>query len=394
MFFYRKILSVLEKQLNTKEIIVLTGMRRTGKTTILKHLFDQIESRNKAFFDLDNILDRKIFEEEDYNNIWHNLKPFNITNSERVFLFLDEIQSMPEIVKAIKYLYDHYNVKFFLTGSSSFYLKNLFPESLSGRKIIFELFPLDFEEFLIFKGVQKNFYDDFYEKDKNKNVIQYEKDKKLFDEFLQYGGFPQIALTDSYEQKTFILKDIFNSYFEKDVRGIGDFRQITTMRDLILLLMQRTGSKIDINKLSSQLGTSRVTVTSYISFLEATYFIHLVHPFSRNVDREVSGTKKIYCCDTGIISLAGNISQGSLFENCCFLGLRKFGEIKYYQKRSGQEIDFVLSDKKLAVEAKTTGSVYDLKNLSKQSAQLKINDYFLLTDRFVEDERIIPASEL
>src|SRR3989338_7491348 len=100
--YKRKLYYKIKNKIKDKEIIVITGMRRVGKTTILR------------------------------------------------MIFIEEMQIKPDITKVVKYLYDHYNVKFFLTGSSSFYLKNLFPESLAGRKVIFELYPLDFEEFLLF----------------------------------------------------------------------------------------------------------------------------------------------------------------------------------------------------------------------------------------------------
>ena len=161
MTFQRKLFTILKKQIKSPEIIVLTGMRRVGKTTLYQALFAEIASSNKLFLDIENPLIKKIFEELDYNNIWKNLAKLGLNTNQKTYVFLDEIQAMPAIVKPIKYLYDHYNVKFFVTGSSSFYLKNLFPESLAGRKLIFELFPLDFSEFLTFKGQSKDFYDSF-----------------------------------------------------------------------------------------------------------------------------------------------------------------------------------------------------------------------------------------
>src|SRR3989304_7269068 len=119
MLYTRAIFSQLESELQTKEATVITGMRRVGKTTALMHLYDLIQSRNKALFDLENPLHRKIFEEENYDAVWNNLQQFGITNSEKVYLFLDEVQNLPEISRVVKYLYDHWNVKFFLTGSSS-----------------------------------------------------------------------------------------------------------------------------------------------------------------------------------------------------------------------------------------------------------------------------------
>ena len=211
MLYKRKLYETLVRKIKDKEIIVVTGMRRVGKTTLLKMIFDELESKNKAFFDLENPLNQKIFEEENYDNVWANLNQFGVSNHERAFIFIDEIQAKPEIIKVVKYLYDHYDAKFFLTGSSSFYLKNLFPESLSGRKMIFELYPLSFEEFLLFRGHKKKFHDNFEEKDKNKNKIECEKIKKLYEEYVEFGGFPQVVLASENDKKKEILVEIFKS---------------------------------------------------------------------------------------------------------------------------------------------------------------------------------------
>jgi predicted AAA+ superfamily ATPase len=369
-------------------------MRRVGKTTIFRMIFDRIESKNKVFFDMENPLSQKIFEEIDYNNIWANLKSFGIDNKTRAFIFLDEIQAKPDIVKVVKYLYDHYDVKFFLTGSSSFYLKNLFPESLSGRKIIFELFPLDFEEFLLFKDYKKEFYEKFKEKDKKKNKIEYEKIKKLYDEYLEFGGFPQVVLAENIEQKKEMLLDIFKSYFEKDVQGLADFKEINKFRDLLLLLLKRIGAKLDISRLSSELGVSRETIYSYISFLEKTYFICLISPFTRSIDREVSGTKKIYICDNGIGKYIGKCEDGNLLENAVFNNLRSNGEIKYYEKRSGGEIDFILSEKSMALEVKNKGDEKDYLKLKRIANSLKLSEFYVISKQFIDKKGFIIALDI
>ncbi|MFQ6610905.1 MAG: ATP-binding protein [Fidelibacterota bacterium] len=384
----------MKDQLKTKEIVVLTGMRRVGKTTLLIKIFDEIESENKVFLDLDNILDQMIFEEIDYNNIWANLRSYNISPEKKAYIFLDEIQVKPDIVKAVKYLYDHYDVKFFITGSSSFYLKNLFPESLAGRKVIFELFPLDFAEFLIFNGVTVSFHRDLSVKAKKKNKVEFEKLKKYYGEYLLFGGFPQVVLAENEIQKRRYLGDIFTSYFEKDVKVMADFRRMSAFRDLLFLLLQRIGSKLDITKLSSEVGVSRETVYSYISFLEATYVLFLISPFTRNVDREISGTKKVYFCDNGLLNQFARVSSGSLLENAVFLNLRKFGTLNYYQRRSGMEIDFILQDKQIALEVKTRGTVSDYNTLSRLSTSLGLKEHYLISQTFGQEEYIIPASDL
>lgn len=389
--FHRKLLTAIGKQIPEREIIVLTGMRRVGKTTLLKMLFDKIDSDNKVFLDLENLINQKIFDEVDYNNIWNNLSPFGISKNDKAYIFLDEIQTFPQIVSVVKYLYDHYDVKFFLTGSSSYYLKNLFPESLAGRKIIFELFPLDFEEFLIFKENPVSFPNSFIEKEENRNYIVYEKCKKYYDEFLIFGGFPQVVLAKNEDQKKIFLNDIFTSYFEKDVKSLADFKQINAFRDLIFLLMQRIGSKLDISKLASALNLSRHTIYSYLSFLEQTYFISLITPYSKSVDREISGTRKVYACDSGFVNLFARVDGGNLLENAVYNCIRQFGSVKYYQKRSGSEIDFLIPELNIALEVKTKADQRDINKLAGLADKLDYKECYVISKEFVDLKNVIPT---
>lgn len=394
MYIHRKIEIEIKKYLNIKEIILLTGMRRAGKTFLLKHIFENIKNKNKIFLDLENPIEQKIFEEQDYNNIWGNLRTYGISPKDKSYIFIDEIQEKPEIVKAIKYLYDHYDVKFFVTGSSSFYLKNLFPESLAGRKIVLELYPLDFEEFLAFKNYKKNFEPEFSAKDKNKNLIAFEKEKKIYDEYIEFGGFPQVALAESPDDKKQYLTDIFKSYFEKEVEKLADFSKLSAFRDLLLLLCGRIGAKLDISKLSSEVGVSRETIYSYLSFLQATYFISTISTLTKSVDREVSASKKIYICDTGLANHLDKTASGALLENAVFNNLRKYGKIQYYEKRSGGEIDFILSEKQIGIEVKQTGSESDYKKLSRMCKKLKLKQCYVISKKFIDKPGFITACDL
>ncbi|MEZ5199053.1 MAG: ATP-binding protein [Bacteroidales bacterium] len=375
-------------------MVVLTGMRRTGKTTLLKMVFDTVKSENKIFLDLDNIIDQKLFDEDDFNLIWKNLKPLGISTDEKAYVFIDEIQSKPEITKVLKYLYDHFDVKFFLSGSSSFYLKNLFPESLSGQKVIFELFPLDFEEYLIFKEKKVKFSKSFIEKENSRNYFAFEKYKNDYEEFLLYGGFPQVVLEKDENQKKRILKDIFSAYFEKDVKSMTDLKQLNILRDFILLLFQRIGSKLDISKLASALNISRPTVYSYLSFLEQTYFISLITPYSKSVDREISGTRKVYACDTGFVNLFARVDQGNLLENAVFNCIRHFGNVNYYQKRTGTEIDFVLPEISTALEVKTKADQRDIIKLKSLSEKLEHKESYIISKEFVDFKNVISTVDL
>jgi len=147
----RLLFNQIKKYIDSPEAIVVTGMRRVGKTSLIRFIYDKIDSDNKIFLDLENPLNQKYFEEENYETIKSALEFLGIDFTKKSYLFLDEIQLLKNLPSVVKYLIDHYRIKCFLTGSESYYLKNLFSESLVGRKYIFELFPLNFKEFLLFK---------------------------------------------------------------------------------------------------------------------------------------------------------------------------------------------------------------------------------------------------
>lgn len=393
MFYARDILSQLERELTTDEIIIITGMRQVGKTTIMRYLSDRIESTNKTFLDLENPLHRKVFEEENYDSVWNNLAQFGITNREKSYLFLDEVQNLPQISKVVKYLYDHWKVKFFLTGSSGYYLKNLFPESLAGRKIIFEMFPLTFKEFLRFKGRERKTAVSFAEKAEKKNKIAFEQYYSYYQEYLEFGGFPKVVLEPHVARKRILLGEIFTSYFEKDVKTLADFRDLSKLRDLILLLVPRVGSRFEINKLASELSISRETVYVYLAFLEQTYFISLLPKFTKSIDRKAAGSKKLFFCDSGIANALGKISQGQLFEQGIFQSLRSSFKLAYYAKEARSEIDFIV-DGRIGLEVKLSTSRQDIENLKRRIKATGITEFYLVSLNYSDDEKTIVGIDI
>lgn len=362
----RKLYNNIIHNLDTPEALVVTGMRRVGKTTLYQQVFDTIKSNNKIFLDLENPLNQKYFEEVNYESVKYTFQTLGIDLSEKAYIFLDEIQFVKNLPSVVKYLIDHYKIKFFLTGSSSFYLKNLFSESLSGRKIIYELSPLDFEEFLLLKGSNLSIPNKI-------NEPIYRTIIPLYREYAEFGGFPGVITKTSAEEKHEALEDIFTSYFNKEVLNLGAFRNNQVVRDLMLLLINRIGSKIDVQKLSQELGVTRVTINEYLAFLEGTYFISLVPPFSTNKDVEIRAAKKVYLCDSGLVNNLGDIPFGGIFENTVYNQLRCKGEVNYYQRKSGVEIDFIL-DKKIAWEVKTKGTKQDVNKLNRLIESLKLTE--------------------
>lgn len=364
----RKLYAQILARIDTPEAIVVTGMRRVGKTTLLKQLFNDLKSVNKLFLDLENPINQKYFAEENYETIKYQLESLGINSNEKAFIFLDEIQYVKNSPSVVKYLSDHYKYKFFLTGSSSFYLKNLFTESLAGRKIIYELFPLDFAEFLQLKG--SNFRPSPIGSSVSKPL--YDTIMPLYREYVEFGAFPGVIVKGSVQEKREALEEIFTAYFSREVINLGGFRNNVVVRDLILLLASRIGSKVDVQKLASELGVSRVTINDYLAFLEGTYFISLIMPYSRGLDTEIRGAKKIYLCDSGLANFLGKIDSGHIFENAVYHQLRsKSKKINYYQRKSGVELDFI-EDGYYGWEVKTRVSRSDITQINRLVTELKL----------------------
>lgn len=373
----RYILQEIENYLTVPEAIVITGMRRTGKTTLLRFIHDKkIDSKNKIFLDLENPLNRKFFEEDNYEQIKTAFEIMGVTFTDRTYIFLDEIQLVKNLPSVVKYFIDHYQVKFFLTGSASYYLKNLFTESLAGRKYIFELFPLTFREFLDFKEVS------FSVPEETAAITPaiFDLISPCYDEYIYFGGFPGVVLKDGRDEKKRALEEIFTSFFQLEVLQLGDFRRNDAVRDLMVLLMQRTGSKLDFKKLSSEIGISRVTLNEYVSFLEGAYFITTIRPFSSGKSSEIRKTPKVYVCDTGLANNLARLDVGHLFENSVFQNLRTKGNLAYYQKKSGVEIDFILN-KEIAYEAKVSPYQSDIRKLENLSGDLGLKEFKVISKK-------------
>src|SRR3989338_7516391 len=187
----------LVKYLNHKNALLITGMRQVGKTTLMRQVYEKVKEP-RLWFDFDNPLDQKVFEDIDYQAVYKRLTGM-AKRGAKLSVFIDEIQNFPEITKVIKYLIDHHSVKFYLTGSSNFYLKNLFPESLSGRKFLHELPPLSFQEYLYFKDVVslKEVQNFTLQGAYKKNSIFAHKGRiSEYEDFFTYGGFPEVVTTE------------------------------------------------------------------------------------------------------------------------------------------------------------------------------------------------------
>lgn len=254
-------------------------------------------------------------------------------------------------------------------------MRNQFTESLAGRKHVFELFPLDFIEFLEFKEIDSTSLLEFSMKPYRRSL--YAMFKQHYEEFIQYGGFPEVVLSDDPSRKTRILSDVLNSYIELDIKLLSDYSVIDDLYRLISLLASRIGQKMDYSKLGPILGISRHKLKDYIHLLEKTYFLHLISPYSGSIDRAIAKQQKVYLADTGLVNQLAQIDSGDLFENAVALQLKRMGELAYFQLKTGQEIDFIVN-KQLAFEVKETPTQSDLKTVQKRAKLLKIEQTQLI----------------
>jgi predicted AAA+ superfamily ATPase len=376
--YTRSIYHPLLEHLPKKQVTVITGMRRVGKSTAVKYLLEQIKHSNKIYLDCERIEVRVLLNKPNYEAIAAELQLMGVNFSQPCVIALDEIQLVENLPSLIKYIYDTYHIKFIVTGSSSYYMKNLFSESLAGRKRIFEIYPLSFDEFLLFKKMPVTQLEKFRWQSCTKSL--YDRYSQLYEEYMQFGGFPEVVLEENKVDKIELLNDIINSHIELDIKLLSDYVVSEGLYKLVKLLAARTGNKVDFTKLGSLTGINRQKIAAYIQLLEYTYLIYLVAPFTKNIDNEISHQPKLYFSDTGILNaLAGDkLSSGQLFENAIAAQLRPQGEIHYYQKKTGQEIDFIYKGE-TAIEVKETAIEKDNLSLHRRASAIDIKKKVLVS---------------
>jgi uncharacterized protein len=375
---HRAIFPELKAALQDDRVIVITGMRRVGKTTTLHWLLDQVESENKLYIDLERADRRIVFTELNYEIAYTYLINQGLNPDKPIVIALDEIQYVPNLPSVIKYLYDKYRIKFLLTGSSSYYLKNQFTQSLAGRKTVFEIFPLNFGEYLDFRGEpcrrRISFQDMLFDPN------EFERLKGFYADFIQFGGLPNVVLEPKVEIKKEILADIYQSYIQIDVQSLADFRKLNELQKVIATLAARIGNKIDLTKISQIAGITRPTLNEYLEFLEKTYLIHRLPAFG-GVEKRITLGKKLYFLDNGIANSLARVSEGALFENAVYNQLRGYGELAYYSKGNEYEIDFISpaeDHSAQGLEVKVHPTESDKRKLAKNSKKLGLSDFYLV----------------
>lgn len=356
----------IEDHVNKKEFTILIGARQIGKSTLLKQLFDKLQKQKKVVYFIN--LDRKdILTELDENPL--NLFQFYpLQEGQKIIVMIDEIQYLKDASGFLKLLYDDYGdrLKIIATGSSAFYIDNHFNDSLVGRKKIFEMYTLSFDEFLAFKNRDELLKDLINLRNSSKSKSIYKTELfNLLDEYCNYGGYPAIVLEDKIEDKVSLLQEIRDSYVKRDVLESG-IQDETKFYRFLMLLASQSGGLVNVNELAKTVRISNVAIENYLFVLQKCFYIGLVNPFYNNLKKELIKMPRIYFNDLGLRNILVNyfapiqtrIDKGELFENLVYRKLLEEEEkdsIKFWRTADGNEVDFVVESSYLkgyAVECK------------------------------------------
>ena len=334
---------ILDNLLNKKEINFLVGIRRIGKTTLMKqainHLIikEKINSKNILFVSCDDLL---FYEKNIFDIISEFRKINDIGIDEKFYLFIDEITYLENFSQQLKNLFDTWNVKVLCSSSNVSYLNDE-KAYLTGRTKTIEIYPLTYDEYLEFREIEVSKFDTTL-------------NKKYFEDYLKSGGILKYVID---EDPQFLL-DVVNSIIEKDIIKYHKIKDDRIIKDLFKLLCERIGKPTSYNKLSNILNVRVETIRNYITYLEKTFLIYSCERFSFSINENITSPKKFYIIDTGLKNLFSKFEIGNSFENLVFLELHKVRNPFYpidYLLENGVEIDFIIKNK-LLVESKYLNS--------------------------------------
>ncbi|MBI5230533.1 MAG: ATP-binding protein [Candidatus Magasanikbacteria bacterium] len=350
MYIKRKIEDEILKYLKRPEIIALIGPRQCGKTTTIKRIFGDL--KNDVFL---------TFEDQEVLNLFeNNIKAFISTYiAGKDYVFIDEFQYAKNGGKLLKYVYDTHHTKIIISGSSALDLTLKAAKYLVGRVFVLEIFPFDFGEYLLSRD---RAYYTFYEKNKIdlKRISvplitkkQRETLNKYFEEYLIWGGYPAVVLSKTEEEKRAVLKNIYNTYFLRDVKDILGLVDDYKLGKLIRALALQIGNMIEYKELTEISEFSYHTLKKYLNFLNKTYITGFSRPFYKNKRKEIVKNQKVYFFDTGLRNHMVNNFQtlhkrddqdkGFLLKNGCYTQFVKNNFLpQYWRDKNQNEVDFIL----------------------------------------------------
>lgn len=345
----------LEKLINAKDtefIKVVTGVRRSGKSTLLLMFKDYLLNNNVKETSIIHIN----FESAMYDNIT-NYKDLYEYIRERIknkktYILLDEVQNVDKWEKAINSLNIDFDVDIYITGSNAYLLSSELSTLLSGRYIEIKMYPLSFEEFLLFNNYDKTDIED------------------KFYEYLKYGGLPAItSIKDKTDLVMSYLNDIYNTIVKKDIIDRNNIKDIALLENIIKFLATNIGSPVSSTKISDYLNSNKIvsksnhqTIDNYLNMLEKSFIMYKADRTDIRNKTLLKTLGKYYISDIGIRNtILGfrNIDEVHLLENIVYLELLRRGYKVNIGKTGDFEVDFVAENPNQIIYYQVTKSLYN-----------------------------------
>ena len=369
--YIREIYPYLER----KEVLVLKGIRRSGKSTIMQQLMKELVKRDKVgkdqllYLNLEDhnfAQNLKISLFDDVLNFYRD----HTKNNKTIYFFIDEIQKISGWERWIRTKYDlKENIKFLVSGSSASLLSKELSTLLTGRNLSFVIRPLSFNEVFIF----------------NKKIS--------LQEYMQFGGFPEVVLEKSPEKKLKILQQYFEDIVHKDIIDRYEIRNTKQLLNLARYLVSVAGAKVSINKLSKTFGISKDAIAHYINYMIDAYLLFEVpfFSFSAKVKYNIARLPKLYVLDNGLINVVEikySKNEGQMFENTVLIKLlENFKEVSYWSYVSS-EVDFVVEGKAINVTATDNIPAREWKGLEEFQKEHKQFSLLLVTKSMDKENAI------
>ena len=369
----RDILDEILKWFKDNRVIILTGIRRCGKSTILRQIMKQKENFCYVNFEDERFLNFKAQDFEKLNEVL-----IEIYNNPKIYFF-DEIQNIEKFETFVRRLQDE-GKKIIITGSNASLLSKEFGTRLTGRYKPFEIFPFSFSEYLKFKGIE-------IERDWSYKTQKRVEIKKAFNEYLELGGFPEYLKTRDREY----IKDVFENILYKDVIARYAIKKQKVIKELISILATNISSTFTYNSIKTalHLGNS-ITVKEYISYLANSYFFFELPKFDFSLRKSLNAPKKIYLIDTAFNKITGfNFSPnvGKNLENVVFIELkRRKNEVYYFAEKN--ECDFIIKD-----EARISRAIQVCYDFNKKNKDKEIKGLLEALEKFKLKEGIIITND-
>jgi len=339
----RELFSRAAKEIESKQIVSITGLRRTGKSTILKQLIDKlIESgTNRGHILLFSFDESQPKIEDIIKEHEKRLGKEFLKINEKIYIFFDEIQKLEDWQNQVKFFYDNYsNIKFFVSGSASLFIKKHAKESLAGRIYELVLEPLSFSEFLVFRGKES-----LLEKPQM-------SEEQLKNEFSAYLKRQFIEIVNESEEKCGeYIKSILEKVIYQDIPKVFPIENEELLMRIIRIVASQPGMLSDYEALSKELGINRITLSNYFFYLEESFLLKRLYNFSKNMLTSEKKMKKIYLSASFFAFLCNETDETKIAENIFAALLKsKF----FWRSPQKHEVDIVMAggEKIIPVEIK------------------------------------------